>query len=254
MQEKDCSIQLILSKKNVEETEKFKTTFLSILTNKYLVGFSTVTLVLIGLFVGYLLFNNSSPVLIADNIIDLDKIEKGEVKISKVNLPEVFSVIGEYEFKIGEENPVNYKGTLQDEVVQKLLASAIKTTNNPGFKIRTVNSINEFMPVDFIPDDKIKEAFVHSLKTDENPGVRKGALQALINFPYDDKIRDAVLFTLENDENAANRMLAINALLTMNFGSQIINDSIKTKLENKLPNEDNEVIKFRTAKLLLGGK
>ena len=92
------------------------------------------------------------------------------------------------------------------------------------------------------------------LKTDENPGVRKEALRALINFTYDDEIRDAILFTLENDDNAANRMLAINALLAINSKTQIMNDSIKIKLKNELPNEDNEVVKLKTAKLLLGGK
>ena len=63
-----------------------------------------------------------------------------------------------------------------------------------------------------------------------------------------------LLFTLENDENAANRMLAINALLAINSKTQIMNDSIKIKLKNELPNESNEVVKFKTAKLLLGGK
>ena len=133
---------------------------------------------------GYLLFQGLkiSPTLIAENIIDLDKIENGELQIARVDVPEIFSNTGEFEFKIGNENPISYKGTLEDVVVQKLLASAIQSSENPGFKIRTTNSINEFMPKDFNPDNKIKDAFIYSLKTDENPGVRKEALRALDKF------------------------------------------------------------------------
>ncbi|MCB0731869.1 MAG: HEAT repeat domain-containing protein [Ignavibacteriae bacterium] len=236
--------------------EKLKKLLESIFPKQYSIAFGGLTLILVGFFVGYLIFNTSQsePNLFTENVIDLDKIDKGEVQISKVNLPQIFSEKGEYEFKIGDEKPVIYKGTLNDEIVQKLLAAAFKETDNPGFKIQTAKSIKEFMPKGFNPDAKIKEAFIHSLKTDENPGVRKGALQALINFPYDDKIRDALLYTLDNDENASNRIDAINALLAMNLGSQLINDSIKTKLEKDITNEENEVVKFRTAKLLLGGK
>ncbi len=234
---------------------KVRIFFNNLFSSKYSLAFGSIALVLIGFFVGYLLSqgSKSSPKLILANIIDLDKIENGELQIARVEVPEIFSNTGEFEFKIGNENPVSYKGTLDDEIVQKLLASVIKSSENPGFKIRTANSINEFMPKDFNPDSKIKDAFIHSLKTDENPGVRKEALRALINFIYDDKIRDAILFTLENDDNDANRMLAINALLAINSKTQIINDSIKIKLKNELPNENNEVVKLNTAKLLLGG-
>jgi hypothetical protein len=236
--------------------EKVKESLNLLFNKKYSIAFGSIALVLVGFFVGYLLFQDSkiSPKLISENIIDLDKIENGELQIARVDVPEVFSNTGEFEFKIGNENPISYKGTLEDEVVQRLLASAIQSSENPGFKIRTTNSIYEFMPKDFNPDIKIKDAFIHSLKTDENPGVRKEALRALINFAYDDKIRDAILFTLENDDNAANRMLAINALLAINSKTQIMNDSIKIKLKNELPKEDNEVVKLKTAKLLLGGK
>ena len=248
------SINIETEKKSI--LEKVKESFNLLFAKKYSIAFGSIALVLVGFFVGYLLFEDSkiSPKLISENIIDLDKIENGELQIARVDVPEVFSNTGEFVFKIGNENQVSYKGTIEDEVVQKLLASAIKSSANPGFKIRTTNSINEFMPRDFNPDNRIKDAFIHSLKTDENPGVRKEALRALINFAYDDKIRDAILFTLENDDNAANRMLAINALLAINSKTQIINDIIKTKLKNELPHESNEVVKLKTAKLLLGGK
>ena len=91
-----------------------------IFSNKYSFALGSVALVLIGFFVGYMLFNNSnpSPKLLAENIIDLDKLESGDVKIAKVNFPEVFSENGEFEFQLSGDRPVSYKGNLNDAVVQ----------------------------------------------------------------------------------------------------------------------------------------
>lgn len=236
------------------KVQKSRSTFWSILLgNKLSLGFGTVALVLIGFFIGFLLFTNSNKVLITDNSIDLDKIDRGDVKITKVNFPARFSEKGEFEIQLDGEKIPSYVGNLNDVVVQKLLASAIQETNNPGFKIRTAKSFSELLPDNFIPDKEIKDAFISSLKTDVNPGVRKEALHALLNFNYDDKIRDALLFVLEHDDNASNRMDAINNLLSMNIISSGINDSVKNKLNKKNINEDNELVKFRTAKFLVGG-
>ncbi len=220
---------------------------------KFSLGFGTFVLIMLGIFAGYLLFNNTAPVLIA-NSLDLDKIDRGEIKIADVNFPRKFSETGEFEFKLDNAALASYKGTLSDIIVQKLLASAINETENPGFKIKTARSFTELVPNNFVPDNEIKNAFINSLKTDANPGVRKGALQALVNFKYDEEIRDALIFVLENDDNASNRISAINTLLSMNLTLPNIGEDIKSKLYESNYNEENQVIKYRTAKLLMGEK
>ena len=231
-----------------------KTSWLAIINNKFAIGFGTISLILVGFFVGYLLFNNPNPIILTDNTIDLDKIDRGEIKIANINFPAKFSEKGEFEIKLDDDNSTSYKGSLNDIVVQKLLASALNETENPGFKIKTAKSFVDFLPRDFIPDEQIKDAFINSLKYDQNPGVRKDALRALINFKFDDEIRDALLFVLEKDENASNRISAINALLAMNLLKDGIDEEVKNKLNNRILNEENEVIKYRTAKLLVRGK
>ncbi|MDX1700423.1 MAG: HEAT repeat domain-containing protein, partial [Melioribacteraceae bacterium] len=236
-------------------SEKIEEFFRAIFSNKYTFAFGTVMLVLVGLFIGYILFSNppGSDNLITDNIIDLDEIDQGNIKISDISLPNSFSENNQFEFKLGESKPVSYRGDLNDIVVQRLLAAAINESQNPGFKIRTANIISELASNNFMPDDKIKDAFIYTLKNDNNPGVRKGALKALVNFPYDSYIRDALIFVLSNDDNASNRLDAINALLSINMDSPVLNDAVKAELENKILNEDNDVIKNKTAKLIIGG-
>lgn len=242
--------------KKVSITKKMKNYFEQLLSNNVSLAFGSVALVLVGLLIGYLIFNNVeySSKTIAENSIDLDKIENGDLKIIEVSLPKIFSKSGDFEFKIGDQNPITYKGDFNDKTVQKLLAAAYRETDNPGFKIKTANMVNRFISNNFKPDEKIKLAFIHTLKTDGNPGVRKGALQALINFPYDKQIRDALLYTLQHDDNASNRMNAINVLIAMNTNRDSIDNKVKKELEQGISKEENEVVKFRTTKLLLGDK
>lgn len=240
-------------KSNQSLTEKIAQILNQIFYKKYSITFASLALILVGLLIGYLVFNKSdfTKNKFAQNEIDLDEIEN--IKIANVNLPEKFST--NYEFEIINKNgkQISYKGNLNDEAIQKLLAKAFKETENPGFKIKTANSVVEFMPKNFNPDGKIKNAFINSVKTDKNPGVRKTAIKALINFPFDNEIRDALIYTLENDSNAANRMDAINILLEINFKSNNVDQNIRKKLEERISLEDNEVIKFKTANLLRGG-
>jgi len=237
-------------------TQKSESIFDRIFVKKYRIAFGSFALILIGFIAGYILFNsfNPTPKLIADNIVDLDKIEKGDIKISSISFPGKFSKNGEYGFTLGDENPISYKGNLNDVIVQKLLANTLVETSNPGYKIRTVNSIARQTNKSFIPDPQIKKALISSLKNDKNPGVRKGALNALVNFPFETDIRDALLYTLEHDENASNRIDAINVLLAMNYNSAAIDNDTRSRIELGIQKEDNEVIKFKTTKLLIGGK
>lgn len=225
-----------------------------VFSKQYGLAFGSVVFVLIGFLAGYFLFNSSTTILLNDKSINLDKIDRGDVKIVDVNFPDKFSENAEFEFKLAGEKVNIYRGNLNDIGVQKLLATAMKKTENPGFKIRTAKSFSEFLPNNFIPDNKIKEAFINALKTDSNPGVRKSALQALVGFKYDNKIRDALLYVLENDDNASNRMSAINTLLSMNFGANNIDKNMANKLNWDIGKEENEVVKYKTAKLLIGEK
>ncbi|MFZ1291143.1 MAG: zf-HC2 domain-containing protein [Melioribacteraceae bacterium] len=238
---------------NQSFSEKVRNVFSEIFFKKYAIAFGSLALVLIGLLIGYLVFNKSDfkQNKFAKNEIDLDEIEN--LEITNVNLPQKFSSNYEFEFMNENGKQISYNGNLNDIVIQKLLAKAFKETENPGFKIKTANSVVEFMPENFKPDEKIKSAFINSIITDQNPGVRKTAIQALVNFPFDNEIRDVLLHTLGTDNNAANRMDAINILLEMNLKSNNVDSNIRTKLEERISKEDNEVIKLKTANFLRGG-
>ena len=220
-------------------SERFTNFIKSLFHSNYSFALGSAALIILGLFIGYLIFDRSEENLQLDRnqIVDLDNLEKGGIKISDVRLPDYFSADDQFEFLIGDTEPVSYKGDLNDLAVQRLLAEALVKTENPGFKIKTANTVAGIINNNFIADSKIKEAFIHTLKNDENPGVRKSALKALINFPFDPEIRDALLYSLMNDDNASNRMDAINTLLAMNRDSIGIDEKTKEFLNNRISNE-----------------
>ncbi|MEE9432042.1 MAG: HEAT repeat domain-containing protein [Melioribacteraceae bacterium] len=257
--------KLFNTKRTIEGTptlvDSFKNFFIELFTTNYKFAFGSIALLMGGVFAGYLFFgtSNKPPKILSKNIVDLDKVidlkklASGDVNISHISFPETQSDDGIFEFRIGNNIPIVYKGNLSDSIVQRLLANALVETKNPGFRIKTVSMIAHRAKSIFNPDPQIKQALIYSLKNDNNPVVRKKSLIALSKFFYEEEIRDALLFTLSNDENASNRIEAINTLSKISLKNQSPDSSLLQLLEKNIMNENNELIKLKTAKLLLRG-
>ena len=127
---------------------------------------------------------------------------------------------------------------------------ALLTSNNPGTRLKTLNTIASQTDENFIPDPKVKKALITSLKIDDNPAVRREALNVLKKFPYSEDIRDAFLYVLTNDDNSGLRVAAINALSDLSIAGISIDEKIKNELIKRAESDENEFIKLRAASLL----
>ena len=213
------------------------------------------TTLLIGFFLGYMIFNSTNPPLITGgnpNEIDLDAIDRSEINISNIRFNDPFTGEGEIEINFDAVKPISYRGDLNDPRIQKLLAAALSSSDNPGIRIRTVNTLASQTERNMFMDPKIKEALINALKTDPNAGVRREALNALIKFPYDDELRDAYLFVLANDVNPGLKVAAINALAELKLQGRSIDNELKKVIDNELGNGDQEYIKLKAASLIQG--
>jgi HEAT repeat protein len=122
---------------------------------------------------------------------------------------------------------------------------------NPGLRLRTVNTISSQLETEkFNADPKIKNALITALKIDDNPAVRREALNALIKFPFDGEIRDAYLFVLSNDHNSGMRVAAINALAQLKVEGTSLDDKILNVLNRKAENDESDFIRLRAASLV----
>lgn len=230
--------------------------FKNIFVVNYKLSFGSLTLVIVGVFVGYFLFYKSAGYQVEPNSksVDLDNVQSYETKISNIKIPNPFFEGGEIEVLfggVGGTSPISYKGTPDDPVIQRALATALITQENPGLKLRTVNTIASHIESEqFIPDPKVKYALITAMKNDKNPAVRKEALFVLNKFPFDEEVRDAFLYVLSNDSNSGLRVSAINALANLKVQGNSLDDKIINVLNRKAESDESDFIRLRAASLI----
>lgn len=219
----------------------------------YKLAFSSMATLVVGIFLGYFLFAKG-PVQTqfanSGKVIDVDNFEESDLQISNIRLKSPFTDEGIIEFSFDAIKPISYTGNADDEFTRKLLAQALLTAENPGVRLKTMNTIAMQSQRNFIPDSKVKNALITTLKVDENPGVRREALNVLMKYPMDDQMRDAFLFVLQNDKNSGMRVAAINALVDWKEQGRSIDDEIRNVLNKKAETDQNDFIRIRAASLL----
>ena len=231
-------------------TDALKTFF----TTNYKYALSGAATMVVGIFIGYIFF---TPAEIKNNLslppnnINVDDVTQKDIQISNIRFPNPFSDNGDIEISFDAIKPISYKGKLSDPVTQRLLATALVTEQNPGLRLKTVSSIaSQTKKGEVKPDPKVENALITTLKVDDNPAVRKEALNVLVKYPFDEEIRDALLFVLSNDKNSGMRVSAINALADLKLQGTSIDDEMRTVLNNKAQSDDNDFIRLRAASLL----
>jgi len=213
-------------------------------------SFSAAALLLIGIFAGNLLFNSGYPELRGDS---LDNIDYNSVDISNVKFNQSANN-NEIEVSFNNITPVTIKGKFEDNKIQQLLAKALVSGNNPGIKIKTLNAFVDQQKKEIKPNKAVKNALIKSLKSDKNDGVRKQALNVLMNYPLDNEIQEAFLSVLSNDLNPGLRVMAINALADDRSQGDPISDELFRVLSKKAESDKNSFVRLKAANLIKGEK
>ena len=128
-----------------------------------------------------------------------------------------------------EIKPMTMKGKVSDPKIQMVLAQALLNEKNAGSRFNTVSVIaNQTQGSNSVIDPKIMSALISTLKFDDNPGVRKRALMALLNIPYNQQVKETFLYTLINDSNSGIRIAAINGLTSATMdGNKFDEETLK---------------------------
>ena len=164
----------------------------------------------------------------------------GRISIGNLRFIDGDASDGRVAFTYEAIEPMQYEGSVNDPRVQEVLSAALVEEQNPGVRLRAA----DVLTTDHLkrPDSAVKQALVTALKMDENNGVRKQAMTALLNFPFDDDIRDALLFVLNNDPNPAMRIAAIDGIKTERYRDP----EVLRVLEDKRRTDGNEYIRLRS--------
>lgn len=224
---------------------------ISLISSPLRFSISAAAMIVVGVLIGNV-FSPKMPII--SNGSNIDDMDLSSVDVANVRFLPSTGNNGEVEILYNNVTPVVYKGKFNDKTVQDLLARAIVSGNNPGIKIKSLNAFADQSYANTKPNESVKKALIESLKIDNNAGVRKQALNVLINYPFDEDIQSAFLYVLSNDKNPGMRVMAVNALGEFKSAGNPINDKLFDILSKKAENDVNSFVRLKAANLIEGGK
>ncbi len=214
---------------------------------RYALG-AAATLV-IGIFIGYMVFKPGTevePITTQLNPGNSVFLESG-TQISNVRV-NPSSDNGTIEFTFDAVKPVHIKGNIDDERIQKVLLYSMLNERNPGARLNSLSIINSKAPKNF--DVDIKDAVISVVKHDENPGVRREALELLNKLPFDNEVKGAYLYVLSNDINSAMRIEAINNLSRALKQGYTLDQGELMQFKDKFQDDENNYVRYRAQTVL----
>lgn len=234
---------------------------------QYRVAFGSVALLGVGLLAGYMMFSAPSPsdpsfdVLVGQADGSSEKgtefSEVGDARIANVRFIDPDASDGEVEFVFEAVKPVRIKGNINDKQIQRVLTHALLNEQNPGVRLRTVNTIasqvalTQVSPSEQVQDIELVDALIEALKYDPNDGVRKEALKVLSQFPLTKAIRDALLYVLVHDKNPGIRVEAIKNMEKVKAATnQVFDEQVLDVLRQKMEQDDNNYVRLRARAIL----
>lgn len=217
---------------------------------------SSLAIVLfIGLMIGYVLSPSGSSLPVVENTNEeyfntavSSVFNEKTIRISNVHFVDADASDGEIEFEFEAITPVRMKGPVIDSEIQKVLAYSMLNNMNPGSRLNSINAIESKQLLSV--DNETKNALLTVMLTDENPGVRLEALKVLKRLPYDEIIKQGFLTVLASDTTSGLRIEAVNAISELIEKGLSFSQDELSLLKEKLINDDNDYIKFRSATIL----
>ena len=202
---------------------------------------ASLALLSVGFFVGYLSSGDGVNA-------GLDPFSSDEVRITNLQLEKTGESDGEIQISFEAARNFRLRGNIEDQKIHRFLAHALINEQNPGIRLRAVNTISDQSPVS--NDKHVLEALIVALRRDENPAVRQQALKALQGYPFGEEIRDALVYVLMNDQNVKLRIEAINTLEMAHMAGAQFEQEVLGVLQQKWQTDENKFIRLRAKAVL----
>jgi len=206
------------------------------------VGMSFAAMLVVGLFAGYLMA--PKKIIGIPTQSEAPTVAASNADISNIRFIDADPSDGQIEFAYDAVKPMRVKGSVNSKEIQDLLTYALIREQNPGVRLRAVNTLGANRKVG--ADPEVKAALISALKSDGNDAVRKEAMAVLKTFPFDSDIQTAFVYVLQRDANPALRIDAIKSL----EDKKIQNPELLNVLKEKSESDDNSYIRRRATNIL----
>ena len=226
--------------------------FTSLIATPPRIALGALTLLLIGIFIGNLIFNkvDNSDFIQGNNNFKEAKFSglQTDVRISNVSFIDADASDGQIEFTFEAVKPVHIKGKVDDPMIQSVLTYSMLNEQNPGSRLNSLNAIYSDNKVSV--DNDFKNALLTVMTSDNNPGIRREAFKLISQVNYEPDIKDALLYVLLYDSSSALRIDALNYLIKASRSGVTLNDQEIKTVKEKVLGDDNNYIRLKTKTLL----
>lgn len=209
----------------------------------YGLAFSGTAVLLVGIFVGYLVFKTPTISNVQSNSSIAD-----HLKIQNINFLDSDPSDGQVEFTYDAIKPGHIKGSINNPELQSLLTYALLNEQNPGTRLNSINVISATNNSTL--DEELKSTLITVAKYDENPGVRREALKSLKEIPIDEEIKSALIYVLLNDTSSGIRIEAINNLMEATKKGISLSKNDLFLLQQKSKIDNNNYVKYQAKNIL----
>lgn len=207
-------------------------------------AFASLVLLAAGFLGGYLFFNSPQKTFPVTEIQKDDEflLSDKNIRISNIHLINKDVKNGKIEFSFDAIKPVKIIGSVNDQRIQSILTHSILNGNNPGLRLNTISAISQNKPLKL--DKDIKAALINVVKYDNNPGVRREAINLLKQYPYNENLKQVYLYVLMNDTTSGMRIEAIKCLIEAKNQGYKFDENEISIFKDKIKSDNNNYIKY----------
>lgn len=230
--------------------KQFFEKFSYLITKPTGLAFSGVTILLVGILIGYLFFNHNIP----SNLIPVNDAENvknsidNNLIINNIKFIDSDPSDGEVEFTFDAVKHNRIKGKTSDPELQSILTYAILNEKNPGTRLNSINVINAIQSNKF--DAEIRSALILAAKYDSNSGVRMKALKSLKVMPIDKEIKNTLIYVLMNDTSSGIKIEAINSLVEAAKKGFDFDSNDLSQLQKQANADANNYVRFQATNII----
>jgi len=143
---------------------------------------------------------------------------------------------GDVRITMDAQRRVTLEGSLDDPRIQQVLVSTVKSYDNPGIRRDTLDALRARAS-----NPNFREALLYSMRHDPNAGNRLEALDTVRSLDWGPDLEKAFLDAVERDDNPGVRVAAIDVLMSH------LDDSVLPVLERLAGSERNRYVRLKCA-------
>jgi hypothetical protein len=162
-----------------------------------------------------------------------------DLRIRSINQVTPDPQSGGVRISLDAERRVTLEGSLDDPHIRQVLVDTMKSYDNPGIRRDTLDALR--MQTD---DPSVRGALTYALLHDPNAGVRLEALKTVQHMECGSDTHQVLLGVVEHDSNAGVRTAAIDALV-QHLQQEGMDDQVLAAFEKLATSDQDPVVRMR---------